>query len=563
MTLHRLSLALLASSLVACSKPKPTGTEAPPQPPAATAPTTSAPDVAAPTDATAPAEPDAAAAAPTAEPDAATAPTEDAAAPAGPSITRIHAISGGATGTLEARAAKVGWPGLDGVLAHFTRKVGDVTVEAIGVRGYGEMVIAWGAGKVGLVELKQTGNEALAGYWVLNDGDDRAGAQRVWMKGPPPPERAGRYTVDGANRDAATWYQGELVVTKVGDRFDLDWTIGSTHYLGAGLPTETGLVACWSEDKQPCTIALYTSDGAKPGVWTGKVAVGGQPGVGDEVLTADTGSGDASLAAPAPGGDLSAVECVHLCRDQGLCGWDAVEGKCSPRTDLDCERAKSCPGHRGCVSNGAACVTSSAAAADCKKPLYDGLVDDCAESGSCSSFDGRCIALGDDDCAPSLGCKVEGRCHVEADLCVAKSDADCQAAAACKDEHRCTAKGGGCWLAATAVDGCKDVCAARGDCALVDGVCRPGGADDCKASALCKKEGLCSSSPSGCVAGADADCVASAACKEKEACTPVSGTCRKANQTYCTAMCATGDGSAQLGLCTARGGRCVNPNPEE
>ena len=90
-------------------------------------------------------------------------------------------------------------------------------------------------------------------------------------------------------------------------------------------------------------------------------------------------------------------------------------------------------------------------------------------------------------------------------------------------------------------------------------MCRPPDEAACQSSAGCKKHGRCYSSEGAPCEVSDEGCAAAEVCKTTSACTAIQGHCREVTQAYCTQLCSTGDGSAQLGLCTAEKGRCINP----
>ncbi len=539
-----------------------------------------APDVAAaaPDSAPAPA-PDVAAAAPDSAPDVAAAAPDSAPRPscapdaapapiaAGAPVSG-YVISGGTTGTLVERAAGAMWPGEGGPLAHFLRKTATGEVDAVGLDDASSQAkrLVWAVtGKAGMAYFAPSGDGGLEGHWVLTGGDDRVGDQTATLVGTRAPDAdpfAGSYTLAGRNRDAATTYKGKLVVTRAGDRYELVWTIGSTEYKGVALAEEHALFGCWNDDPKvagaACGVALYQKDAA--GGWKGRSTLSDAPAVVAETLVADPASAPLSLEVITP--EEPDPECVAACKSKGLCGFSAMDDGCYARSDDDCARADNCPGHRGCVVAGRVCVSAEVAAKHCKQTLF-GFLRSCAEEGWCSVVDGNCSAANDGDCAASEACTQDGRCTAREGRCVATSDASCAAAKACKDDHRCVAKDGACWVAASAIDGCKDACQQRGECALDAGVCRPPDAASCQASAACKRDGRCESPEAGapCTVSDDG-CIASEVCKRDKACTDVLGKCRAVTQAYCTDLCSTGDGSAQLGLCTAVGGRCINPEDE-
>jgi len=110
--------------------------------------------------------------------------------------------------------------------------------------------------------------------------------------------------------------------------------------------------------------------------------------------------------------------------------------------------------------------------ATCKKSF------DCRLNGQCSVVQGWCVVKSDADCAKTIVCEEEGRCHVGGTLpwhtiCAAKSDDDCKKAHDCKNFGRCTL-------------GQKGRCKADSDA-------------DCKASQVCGKEGKCKVAGGECV----------------------------------------------------------------
>ena len=485
-----------------------------------------------------------------------------------------YIISGAATGTLVERAAGARWPRLEGgSLAHFARKTAAGEVDAVGLddlSGSNAKRLAWGVGgKAGMIYFAPDGDTTLYGHWVLTGGDDHVGDQIATLVGTRAADAdqfAGSYTLAGRNRDDKTTYSGKLVVTRAGDRYELVWTIGNEDYKGVALasPTSTSawdegivLFGCWNDSPKlagsACGVAVYLADGAG---WKGRVTLSDAPAVTSERLVADPRSAPLSLEV-AP--EVPEAECVAECKAKGLCGYNRMDGGCYARDDADCARADNCPGHAGCVIAGRVCISAKAAAKRCKETEF-GFLRSCAEEGWCSHVDGGCRAANDGDCASAEACTLEGRCSAREGLCVVTKDASCAASKACQDDKRCVARDGACWVAASAVDGCKDGCAQRGECAFDAGVCRVPDSAACEASAACKRAGRCQNYPEGgpCVAN-DEGCLASEVCKSNKACTAVLDQCRAVTQAYCTDLCSTGDGSAQLGLCTASDGRCINP----
>ena len=61
----------------------------------------------------------------------------------------------------------------------------------------------------------------------------------------------------------------------------------------------------------------------------------------------------------------------------------------------------------------------------------------CDISGECSSLNGVCVALNDEDCSKSQMCRAYGLCHAVSSLCVPLSDADCVKSSACHTNRDC------------------------------------------------------------------------------------------------------------------------------
>lgn len=96
----------------------------------------------------------------------------------------------------------------------------------------------------------------------------------------------------------------------------------------------------------------------------------------------------------------------------------------------------------------------------------------CEYEGLCSpTAQGGCVALRDDDCAPSDAC-LGGRCSARNGRCVATSDRECRASLACTSWGRCSFDGRDACMASTAADCLASArCRREGECALQDGVC--------------------------------------------------------------------------------------------
>lgn len=119
------------------------------------------------------------------------------------------------------------------------------------------------------------GGEALDGEWADGRATERL---RVFAGASQPPQRPieGRYQAIGRNADGGS-YSGSVAIDRLGERYRLKWTVGSSSYSGVGVIEHNLLVVDWGS-ATPVVYAL-SSDGMLKGLWDG--------GKGEETLIPD------------------------------------------------------------------------------------------------------------------------------------------------------------------------------------------------------------------------------------------------------------------------------------
>lgn len=256
------------------------------------------------------------------------------------------------------------------------------------------------------------------------------------------------------------------------------------------------------------------------------------------------------------------------CEDSGECS--ASGGKCTVGSDRDCRSSWACDWLGQCSDMGGICQRGNA---ECSAS------HDCAQLGACSSIASRsgdaryCGAANDADCRRSQGCSVAGDCKAVGGECVATTTS-CRHSEGCLEEGRCSARKGRCVVASDEDCRWSTVCRDHGMCQPVKGSC-VNLDKDCRHSAQCRVHGMCAGGKGACHADSEHDCQASLGCKQRGMCRLIDGKCRKscADDVDCrdNGLCSEVDGDcvargddcrksgacALLGLCTARGGKCV------
>ena len=204
----------------------------------------------------------------------------------------------------------------------------------------------------------------------------------------------------------------------------------------------------------------------------------------------------------------------RACAHSGECS--VREGRCEALADADCASSAVCALGGRCGAVAGACVASDSARC--------GALPACRQLGHCTAARGRCGAWYAEDCLAV--CASEGLCQPAADGygCLAVSEQECRRSEGCR-------RGGACEL----VEGhcvhpdderCRRTqgCSWWGSCSLRDGRCVAASNVDCAASSLCQREGLCILQGDSCVADA-ASCLASQACDWDHRCAERDGRC--------------------------------------
>jgi hypothetical protein len=132
------------------------------------------------------------------------------------------------------------------------------------------LVVNWGAKHPVIYTFGPRGS--LDGEWADGTATDRLELFGRAGKGAPMP--GGRYTVSGRNPNGSS-YTGTVSISRRGERFELEWRVGSTSYRGTGTLENNLLTVDWG-DAQPLVYALG-DDGSLRGLWSG--------GQGEDVAT--------------------------------------------------------------------------------------------------------------------------------------------------------------------------------------------------------------------------------------------------------------------------------------
>lgn len=125
------------------------------------------------------------------------------------------------------------------------------------------MVVNWGAKSPVIYTVAR--NDDLIGEWADGSATDRLTLVARAASGPvTPPE--GFYDVAGLN-PSGTRYSGRVNIAREGNRYRLEWRVGSSTYRGTGTLNGNVLVVDWGAST-PVIYAL-SSDGTLKGLWDG------------------------------------------------------------------------------------------------------------------------------------------------------------------------------------------------------------------------------------------------------------------------------------------------------
>lgn len=164
--------------------------------------------------------------------------------------------------------------------------------------------------------------------------------------------------------------------------------------------------------------------------------------------------------------------CADECRRVGACqirtehAGDGIY-RCYAGSDADCLGSETCTLHGRC----AAAEDGECVRPDEVEARRCAISANCRVWGGCHPRDGFCEPISDADCAASLECLTQGRCHHDGHVCVATRD-DCAGTTGCALEGLCN------WEPYPAIMG------GGGHCAL-------GAAGDCTDALACARDGRC------------------------------------------------------------------------
>jgi Caspase domain len=159
---------------------------------------------------------------------------------------------------------------MDGDKVHFTWWIGREVYTGSGQFAGRMLVVNWGAKHPVIYTFGPRGS--LDGEWADGTATDRLELFGRAGKGAPVP--GGRYNVSGRNPNGRP-YTGTVSISRRGERFELEWRVGSTSYRGNGTLENDLLTVDWG-DAQPLVYALG-EDGTLRGLWGG--------GQGEDVAT--------------------------------------------------------------------------------------------------------------------------------------------------------------------------------------------------------------------------------------------------------------------------------------
>lgn len=95
-----------------------------------------------------------------------------------------------------------------------------------------------------------------------------------WLWGTAGPGQAldvsGAYRVQGTNPGGGGDYQGDVLVRKVGDVYQVVWVIGGQRHVGTGLLSDGVLSVAYQQSNRSAGVAVYRqdADGVLRGRWT-------------------------------------------------------------------------------------------------------------------------------------------------------------------------------------------------------------------------------------------------------------------------------------------------------
>jgi hypothetical protein len=133
------------------------------------------------------------------------------------------------------------------------------------------LVVEWGDKSPVVYTFGQQAN--LDGEWADGSATEKLVLYAKAAEGQVNPPQ-GRYRVNGKNPNGSR-YTGQLTISNQGDRYALDWRVGSTAYKGTGTMTNNILTVNWGS-ATPVIYAL-SADGTLKGLW--------DAGKGEEIAT--------------------------------------------------------------------------------------------------------------------------------------------------------------------------------------------------------------------------------------------------------------------------------------
>lgn len=94
-------------------------------------------------------------------------------------------------------------------------------------------------------------------------------AALIAIASPALADPSGQYTMKGTNPGGEGNYRGSVVVKKVGDVYEVVWTIGGDRVTGTAIGNDEFLAVGYTSGTKP-GIAAYSrkADGTWEGVWT-------------------------------------------------------------------------------------------------------------------------------------------------------------------------------------------------------------------------------------------------------------------------------------------------------
>jgi hypothetical protein len=200
-----------------------------------------------------------------------TAPGQTVAAAAAASLAGVYHADGLNPNKSRYRGMAIIVP--DGDQVRFTWWIGKDVFSGRGHFAGRMLVVYWGQKHPVVYDFRKSA--ALSGEWA----DGKASEQlRLFARAADaavrPPE--GRYKARGRNPNGSA-YSGTVTIVPRGDRFDMEWQIGSSTYRGTGTLDNNLLTVDWGS-ATPVVYAL-SSDGVLRGLW--------EAGKGEETLTPD------------------------------------------------------------------------------------------------------------------------------------------------------------------------------------------------------------------------------------------------------------------------------------